>query len=96
MIALLWVNFGDECNISRGFPTAWPSHSPNINFCDFWLWEFIKDHVNRENVKSAPELKESILSHISSINRETLRATVEHVIHVNGIDVKICVSNSFY
>ena len=92
MTALLRAHFGDEHVISRGFPTAWPPHFPNINRCDFWLWEFLKDNVNRGNIQIVPELKESITRHVSSIDKEALRATVckriEHVIEVNGMHIE--------
>ncbi|GBO04106.1 hypothetical protein AVEN_203795-1 [Araneus ventricosus] len=31
--------FGDDLLISRGFSTVWPSRSPDLNPCDFWLWD---------------------------------------------------------
>ena len=65
--------------ISSGFRTALPPRSPDLNPCDFWLWGFLKDYVYRRNIQTDLELKESILSHVSSIDRETLRAAVEHV-----------------
>ncbi|GFV19738.1 hypothetical protein TNCV_479641 [Trichonephila clavipes] len=34
---LLSANFGDHRVIYRYFPDAWPSRSPDVNLCDFWL-----------------------------------------------------------
>ncbi|GBM58922.1 hypothetical protein AVEN_80721-1 [Araneus ventricosus] len=39
--ALLRVHFGVNLVFSRSFPTASPSHSPDMNPCDFWLWGFL-------------------------------------------------------
>ena len=44
------------------------------------LWGYLKNNVYRENIQIVPELKENTTCHISSIDRETLRATVEHAI----------------
>ena len=67
------------------------SCSPDLKPCDFWLWGFLYDHVYRGNIRTVPELKASITRHVSTINRENLRATIEqaiarfeHVIDVNG------------
>ena len=35
--ALLWAHFGDERIISRGFSTAWPPRSPDLNPCDIQI-----------------------------------------------------------
>ena len=47
---------------------------------DFWQREFLKDHVNREIIQTVSEFKERITRHVSSTDRESLRATVEHAI----------------
>ena len=78
--ALLRAHFGDKRVISKGFRTALLPRSLDLNPCDFWLWGFLKNHAYRGNIQTVPELKESIPCHVSSIDRETLRATVEHAI----------------
>ena len=35
---LLSETFTDERIISRRFPSPWPTRSPDLNPCDFWLW----------------------------------------------------------
>ena len=79
--ALLQAHFGDQHVISRGFPTAWPPLSPDINPCDFWLWGFLNHHVNKGNVQTVLQLSKNITCHISSTDRKTLRAIVEHVLN---------------
>ncbi|GFV21403.1 uncharacterized protein TNCV_2371601 [Trichonephila clavipes] len=43
--SLLSANFGDNRVISRHFPVAWPSRSPDLTPCDLLLWRFLKDRV---------------------------------------------------
>ena len=95
MIALLWAHFGDKRIISSDFRIALPPRSPDVNPCDFCLWGFLKDHAYRRNIQTDPKLKESIPSHVSSIDRETLCAILEcgvthfeHVIDANGMHIE--------
>ncbi|GFX17299.1 uncharacterized protein TNCV_3553061 [Trichonephila clavipes] len=88
--ALLSANFGDNRVISRHFPDAWPSRSPELNPCDFWLWGFLKDRVYSGGIRTLPDLKASIIRLVAEILRELLLATIEnaiirfqHVIDVN-------------
>ena len=87
-----------------------PPCSLDLNPCDFWLWGFLKHYAYRGSIQTDLELKESILRYVFSIDRKTLRATVEHTVthfehvtDVNGMHIeqiyniiKFCVSNSFY
>ncbi|GBO20634.1 hypothetical protein AVEN_45231-1 [Araneus ventricosus] len=41
---------------------------------------FLKDYIYGGKIRAPPELKASITRHVSAIDRETLRATVEYVI----------------
>jgi hypothetical protein len=50
--------------ISRGL---WPSRSPDLNPCDFYLWVNLKDKVYSNNPHTLVELKQSIRETISSI-----------------------------
>ncbi|GFT37798.1 uncharacterized protein TNCV_4128711 [Trichonephila clavipes] len=93
--ALLSANFGDNRVISRHFPDAWLSPSPDLNPCDFWLWVFLKDRVCRGGIRTLPDLKALIIRHVAEIPRELLHATIEnvimrfqHVIDVNGAHIK--------
>ncbi|KAJ4437726.1 hypothetical protein ANN_17871 [Periplaneta americana] len=42
------------------FPDEWPSRSPDLNPCDFWLWGYLKDRVYQGNIRSLADLKASI------------------------------------
>ena len=89
--ALIRVYFRDERQNSKGFLTAWRFLSPDLNPCNFWLWGFLKDHGYRGNIQTVPEMKASIIRHVSSTDLKTLRATVEDIIEVNGTDIEqIC------
>ncbi|GBM40407.1 hypothetical protein AVEN_122627-1 [Araneus ventricosus] len=75
---LLRSHFEDDRVISRSSPTVWLSRSPDLNPRDFWLWGFLKDRVYEGNIRTLPELKASLTCHVSAIDRETLRTTIEH------------------
>ncbi|GBM68932.1 hypothetical protein AVEN_207185-1 [Araneus ventricosus] len=89
------AHFGDDRVIPRSFPTAWPPRSPDLGPCDFWLWGFLKDRVCGGNIRTLPELKASITRHVSAIDRETFRTTIEyalvrfeHVLDADGMRIE--------
>ncbi|GFT84950.1 transposable element tc3 transposase [Trichonephila clavipes] len=59
--ALLSADFGDNRILSRHFLDVWPSHSPDLQPCDFWLWGFLKDHVYSGGIRTLSDLKASII-----------------------------------
>jgi hypothetical protein len=56
--------------ISRGL---WPSRSPNLNPCDFYLWGNLKDKLYSNNPHTLVELTQSISEKISSIEVSELK-----------------------
>jgi hypothetical protein len=56
--------------ISRGL---WPAKSPDLNPCDFYLWENLKDKVYSSNPHTLVELKQSIRETISCIEVSELK-----------------------
>ncbi|GFW72373.1 uncharacterized protein TNCV_704101 [Trichonephila clavipes] len=66
---LLSANYGNNRVISRHFQDAWPSRSPDLNSCNFWLWGFLKDCVYSGGTKTLPDLKGSIIHHGAEILR---------------------------
>ncbi|GFW34018.1 uncharacterized protein TNCV_287021 [Trichonephila clavipes] len=93
--ALISANFGDNSVISRHFPDAWPSCSPDLNPCDLWLWGFIKDRIYSGGIRTLPDLKASIVHHVAEIHRELLRVAIknaikrfQYVIDVNGAHIE--------
>ncbi|GBL94545.1 hypothetical protein AVEN_235631-1 [Araneus ventricosus] len=73
-------HFGNARIISRHFPTAWPSRSPDLNPCDFWLWGYLKDVVFSTQIAHLAEVKARIAQHILNVTPETLRSVVEHAV----------------
>ena len=77
---LLKRHFGNARIISRHFPTAWPSRSPNLNLSDFPLSDYMKDVVFSILIAHLDELKAHIGQHILNVTRETLLSVVEHAV----------------
>ncbi|GFT92293.1 uncharacterized protein TNCV_1835601 [Trichonephila clavipes] len=73
-------HFTEERVISRQFRHLWPVRSPDLNPCDFWLWDYLKQLVSCDQPKTLPDLKDSISRHVRNISQNTLRSTVEHTI----------------
>lgn len=55
----------------------WPSHSPDLNVCDFFLWGYLKDRVYKTNPQTIEELKERITEEIRSIPIDVRHASIE-------------------
>ena len=68
-------HFGERV-ISLRFETEWPSHSPDLNGCDFWLWGYLKANVYHPQPRTLQELKERIRTAIRSIPMEMLEAVM--------------------
>ncbi|GFS90172.1 transposable element tc3 transposase [Trichonephila clavipes] len=66
--------------ISRPFRHLWPSRSPDLNPCDFWLWGHLRQLVSCDQPRTLPDLKDSISRHVLNMSQNTLRSTVEHAI----------------
>lgn len=77
--SLLTKEFGSQI-ISRGFDFSWPSHSPDLNPCDFWLWGHLKSFVFRHpRPANLGEVKQRILDGISEIPKSVFSAAVDSV-----------------
>ena len=72
---LLMRHFGDRV-ISLRFRNEWPSHSPDLNGCDFWLWGYLKANVYHPQPTTLLELKERIRTAIHSIPIPMLKAVM--------------------
>ncbi|GBM76509.1 hypothetical protein AVEN_102294-1 [Araneus ventricosus] len=72
--------FGNDRIISRHFPRTWPPRPPDLNPCNFWLWDYLKDVVYGGPIANLAELKNRIKQHIHNITTETLRSVVEHAL----------------
>ncbi|GFW44630.1 uncharacterized protein TNCV_4481751 [Trichonephila clavipes] len=71
------------------------SRSPDLNPCDFWLWESLRDRVCGGGIRTLPDLKASIIRHVADIPHELIHAINEnaimrflYVIDVNGAHIE--------
>ena len=70
----------DDRIISRGL---WPSRSPDLTVCDYYLWGTLKNRVYRNNPHSIDELKDNIRAELG-------RITEEELLRVNQNFIKRC------
>jgi hypothetical protein len=57
----------------------WPARSPDLNSCEFYLWESLKDKVYSNNPHTLVELKQSIRETISSIEVSELKLVSNNI-----------------
>ena len=75
-------HFRNNWVISGHCPTSCPSRSPDLNPCDFRLWDYHKNVAYSGPIANLAELKTRITQHISNVTPETLRFVVEHDIYL--------------
>jgi hypothetical protein len=51
----------------------WPARSSDLNTCDFFFWDSLKDNVYNSNPPMEEELKENIRRKIANIPAEQLQ-----------------------
>ena len=51
----------------------WPSRSPDMNSCDLYLWDILKNAAYRTNPRTLEKLKRNIREEINNINRRELQ-----------------------
>ena len=69
---LLKRHFRNSRIISRHLPSDWPLRSPDLNPCDFWLWNYLKDVIVSTPNAHFAELKARISQHILNVTPEIL------------------------
>jgi len=58
----------------------WPSHSPDLNPCDYFLWGFMKDYIYGPNqVDNVTRLKENIEKYFKELPKSTISNIHCHV-----------------
>jgi hypothetical protein len=62
--------------ISRCGDVPWPSRSPDLSMCDFFLWGYVKSRVHEEKPRTLEELKSAIGKQTKKINQELLERAV--------------------
>ena len=69
-----WLNDKfDNRWIGRGGSTSWDPRSPDMTPLDFFLWDYIKNNVYKNNIKDLDDLKIKITQEIRTIKKETLK-----------------------
>jgi len=63
--------FGQK-SLAKG---KWPAQSPGLNPCDYFLWGYLKDRVNKPLPKTLDDLKVNIEREIRNINQDVLKST---------------------
>lgn len=60
--------------ISRFGDIPWPSRSPDLTVCDYFLWGYLKSKVYINKPRNIQELKDSIRQEIATVGKEMGRA----------------------
>ena len=59
-------------------PIQWPSYSPDLTPCDFFLWGYIKEQVYRSGMpKTLAELKERIQKAFDEMPQEMVNRSLD-------------------
>lgn len=58
----------------------YPSRSPDLTPCDFWLWGHLKAQVYRERVGNIEQLQDRILEAVQNIPGDIIRRATHSVI----------------
>lgn len=76
--------------------TDWPSFSPDLNPCDFFLWGYLKDNIYKNEIQDVDSLKEMIKNEISKIDNElcvrviaSFKKRLEAVIQSSGGHIEL-------
>jgi hypothetical protein len=54
---------------------TWPARSPDLNPCDYFLWEYLKDIVYKPMPKTLDDLKVNIEREIRNLKPDGLKST---------------------
>ena len=81
---------GVDRTVSRGSEICWPSRSPDLSPCDFYLWGKLKGQVYSNNPQTLEALEANILSAIASITLEELQRVFLNLIR----RAEICLEES--
>ena len=57
---------------------GWPTRSPDLSPCDFFLWGYLKSKVYINHPQSIEQLKEAIRQEITAIPHEMTRQVIDY------------------
>jgi len=55
----------------------WPTYSPDLNSLDFFLCDYLRDEVHKNNPKTLCELKNAIIVEINNIEVQVLQGVIQ-------------------
>ena len=64
--------------ISPKIDNPWAGHSPDLNPCDFFLWNDSKDNVYAANPQTPQDLKTAITRFIKAIPEDMCKRVIEN------------------
>lgn len=64
--------------ISRFGDIPWPSRSPDLTVCDYFLWGYLKSKVYINKPRNIQELKDSIRQEIATVGEEMLGRAMQN------------------
>ena len=75
--------------ISMRVDIGWPTRSPDLNPCDYFLWGYLKSKVYTQRPRSVEELKDAIRHEIAAITPMMINRVIDNF-HKR---VNLCVNN---
>ncbi|GBN33186.1 hypothetical protein AVEN_28468-1 [Araneus ventricosus] len=67
-----WIQHPQQRWIGRDAVMAWPPRFPDITPLDFYLWDYVKQHVYSKRINDINHLKQRITDVIHSVTPEAL------------------------
>ena len=64
--------------ISRRGDVEWPPRSPDLNACDFFLWDYLKSKVYENRPRTAADLKRNIRNEVAAIPGVMLQRVMQN------------------
>ncbi|KAK2943519.1 hypothetical protein BLNAU_21557 [Blattamonas nauphoetae] len=58
----------------------WPSRSPDLTPCDFWLWNELSELVYRDDPRTMPQLEQLIREAVATLSLDTIRNACRSVV----------------
>jgi hypothetical protein len=64
--------------ISRRGNIEWPTGSPDLNACNFFLWRYLKSKVYEKKPKTMVDLKQNIRDEVAAISPTMLQRVMQN------------------
>jgi hypothetical protein len=64
--------------ISRRGYNAWPTRSPNLNVCDFFLWGYLKSKMYKKKPRTTVDLKKNIRDEMAALSHTMLQPVMQN------------------